>query len=81
MILDVNFRREPVYLSDEQIRNEPQYARYRYATQNIESLKDLRRLFIGRIIHSTFEQWKSDVASLLAFNITAPNGARWEKSQ
>jgi hypothetical protein len=80
LMLDVNFRREPIYLSDDRIRNDPQYAKYRYATHNIVSLKDLRKLFIGRVIHSSFEQWKSDVASLLAFNMTAPAGAKWEKA-
>jgi hypothetical protein len=80
LMLDVNFRREPIYLSDDRIRNDPQYAKYRYATQNIVSLKDLRKLFIGRVIHSSFEQWKSDVTSLLAFNMTAPIGVKWEKA-
>lgn len=79
MMLDINFRREPIFLSDEKL-TEPRYARYRYATERIASLKQLRQLFIGRIMHSSFEQWKSDVSKLLSFNMTAKEDAKWEKS-
>ena len=79
LMLDINFRREPIFLSDEQLA-EAKYSRYRYATQKISSLRELRQLFIGRIIHSTFEQWKSDVSKLLSFNMTAKDDAKWEKS-
>ena len=80
LMLDTNFRREPIFLPDEKLRTDPKYARYRYAAQKLSSLKQLRQLFIGRIIHSSFEQWKSDVSGLLSFNMTASNDARWEKS-
>jgi hypothetical protein len=80
LMLDINFRREPIFLSEEKIRAEPKYARYRYATQRISSLRQLRQLFIGRIIHSSFEQWKTDVTELLLFNMTADDTAKWEKS-
>ena len=79
LMLDINFRREPIFLSDEQLA-EAKYSRYRYATQKISSLRELRQLFIGRIIHSTFEQWKSDVSELLLFNMTAKEDAKWKKS-
>lgn len=80
LMLDINFRREPIFLSDELLRTEPKYARYRYATQKIQSLKDLRQLFIGRIIHSSFEQWKTDITDLLSFNSsTNDDDAKWEK--
>lgn len=79
MMLDVNFRREPIYLSDAVLDTEPKYARYRYAAQKIPSLKMLRQLFIGRVIHSSFEQWKADVSNLLSFNMTAGDDAKWEK--
>jgi len=80
LMIDINFRREPIFLSDEKLRGEPQYAKYRYAVQRIPSLRELRNLFIGRVIHSSFEQWKSDVAGLLKFNMTAPDDAKWQKS-
>lgn len=80
LMLDINFRREPIFLSDELLRTEPKYARYRYATQKIRSLQDLRQLFIGRIIHSSFEQWKADIENLLSFNrSTNDDNAKWEK--
>jgi hypothetical protein len=80
LMIDINFRREPIFLSDEKLRGEPQYAKYRYAVQRIPSLRELRNLFIGRVIHSSFEQWKSDVASILKFNMTAPDDGKWQKS-
>jgi hypothetical protein len=80
LMLDINFRKEPIFLSEEKIRAEPRYARYRYATQRISSLRQLRQLFIGRIIHSSLEQWKADVTELLSFNMTADDAANWEKS-
>jgi hypothetical protein len=78
LMLDINFRREPIYLSDERLK-EPQYSRYLYAVQKIPSLKALRELFIGRVIHSSFEQWKSDVSDLLKFNVTVgDDGTKWK---
>ena len=80
LMLDINFRREPIFLSDELLKTEPKYARYKYATQKIRSLKDLRELFVGRIIHSSFEQWKADIENLLSFNrSTNDDNAKWEK--
>ena len=80
LMLDINFRREPIYLSDQKIYADPQYAKYRYAARKISSLRELRKLFIGRVIHSSFERWKSDVSDLLTFNKSAPDGARCEKT-
>jgi hypothetical protein len=79
MMADINFRREPIFLSDERLANEPKFARYRYAVQKIPSLNELRQLFIGRVIHSSFDQWKSDVAELLEFNMKATDDGKWEK--
>lgn len=80
LMLDINFRREPIYLSEEKLR-EPQYQKYIYATKKIPSLAILRDLFIGRTIHSTYEQWKSDVQGLLGFNVTEQDdSAKWAKS-
>jgi hypothetical protein len=66
-MIDINFRREPIYLSDEQLQS-TKYTQYRFAIQNIPSLKLLRNLFIGRAIHSSLEQWKANISGLLAFN-------------
>jgi hypothetical protein len=79
-MLATNFRREPIYLSDEKLAD-PQYTRYRFAIQKLPALQTLRRLFIGRVIHSSPEQWKQDVAELLKFNVTTlDDSARWAKA-
>jgi hypothetical protein len=64
-MIDINFRREPIYLSDDQL-DSTKYVQYRFAIKNIPSLRFLRSLFIGRVMHSSPEQWKSNVSSLLA---------------
>jgi hypothetical protein len=57
-----------------------EYVRYKFAIAKMPSLRILRRLFIGRVIHSLPEQWKSDVASLLAFNAKSLDDAeKWKK--
>jgi len=66
-MIEVNFRREPIYLSENQLQS-TEYTQYRFAIARIPSLRVLRNLFVGRVIHSSIEQWKADVASLLAFN-------------
>ena len=80
-MLDINFRREPIYLPDERIE-EPAYFKYKIATQRIPSLKLLRSLYIGRVIHASPEQWKNDVMDLLRFNvITQDDFAKWAKQK
>ncbi len=79
-MLTINFRREPIYLSDEKLAL-PDYTRYRFAIQKLPALQTLRRLFIGRVIHSSPEQWKQDVAELLKFNVsTLDDNAKWAKA-
>ncbi len=73
----VNFRREPIYLEEERLR-EPRYARYRHALRRLPELRMLRDLFIGRVFHSSPEQWRRDVEDLLRFNVDARDDAeRW----
>jgi len=79
-MLDINFRREPVYLPDERL-DEPDYVKYRIALQRITSLQLLRNLYIGRVIHVSSEQWKNDVMELLKFNATTPDdSSKWKKN-
>lgn len=66
----INFRREPIYLPEERLY-EPRYARYRFSVARLPELRMLRDLYIGRVIHSSPEQWKRDVEDLLRFNVTA----------
>jgi hypothetical protein len=79
-MLTINFRREPIYLSDDKLA-EPGYQKYRFAIQKIPSLQTLRALYIGRVIHSSLEQWKQDVMDLLRYNISAPDDvSKWSKA-
>ena len=66
-MIEINFRREPIYLTENQLES-TEYTQYRFAIAKIPSLKILRDLFIGRVIHASKEQWKADVTILLAFN-------------
>ena len=78
-MLDINFRREPIYLPDERL-DEPDYVKYRIALQKIPSLQLLRNLYIGRVIHASPEQWKNDVMELLKFNTTTlDESSKWKK--
>jgi hypothetical protein len=78
-MLDIDFRREPIYLSDERL-DEADYVKYKIALQRIPSLQLLRRLYIGRVIHSSPEQWKSDAMDLLRFNMaTQDDVVKWKK--
>lgn len=69
-ILAINFRREPIYLSDEKL-DEPRYQKYRFAIAKIPELQVLRKFFINRVIHSSPGQWKQDVMVLLKFNVSS----------
>ena len=79
-MIEINFRREPIYLEDGKL-NEPPYQKYLFAAKRLPSLQALRSLFIGRVIHSTPEQWQADVLALLKFNVVAEDdGVKWSKS-
>lgn len=78
-MIDINFRREPIYLSDDSL-DSPKYTQYRFAVAKIPSLRVLRNLFIGRVIHSSFDRWKTDVTDLLDFNAKSKDdSAKWNK--
>lgn len=67
-LININFRREPIYLSDEQL-NSIENIGYQRSVSRIPSLRELRRLFIGRVMHHSFEQWKASVTKLLESNL------------
>jgi hypothetical protein len=74
----VNFRREPIYLTEDKLTS-PQYTRYRYSLEAIPVLRTLRMHFIGRVIHTSVEQWQKDTAELLQFNGSAlSDDLRWK---
>lgn len=80
-MLAVNFRREPIYLSEERLK-EAANLRYKTAVQKLPSLQLLRDLYIGRVIHTSPEQWRNNVLDLLKFNVSTINdGEKWRKGQ
>jgi hypothetical protein len=80
-MIDVNFRREPIFLSEEQL-DSTKYVQYRFAIERMPLLRMLRSLFIGRVIHSSTEQWKSNITSLLAFNAKSLDDTeKWKKGE
>lgn len=63
-MLAVNFRREPIYLSDDALKSE-KYENYRYALMRCPVLVKLRSQFLGRVAHSGFDSWKSSLGELI----------------
>jgi len=63
-MLAINFRREPIYLSDEDLEK-PDWSKYKIAISRIPELKLLRQLFVGRVIHTSPENWKENVNNLI----------------
>ncbi|HEY3835341.1 MAG TPA: hypothetical protein VGL72_02165, partial [Bryobacteraceae bacterium] len=60
----VNFRREPVYLSDESLNQTPKFNRYAIGCRKMPVLRDLRAAFVGRAIHAELETWSASVKKL-----------------
>lgn len=80
-IIATGFRREPIYLSEDRL-NTPEYSKYLYASKHLEPLRLLRERFNERVIHTTFDQWKSDFTDALRFNVSAgDDSSRWSRSK
>ncbi|MFA5086734.1 MAG: hypothetical protein WC470_00320 [Candidatus Paceibacterota bacterium] len=80
-MIEINFRREPVYLTEEKL-NESEYLKYKFAIEKLPALKTLRSLFIGRVNHTSPEQWQKDVNDLLEFNVSEiDDNKKWEKAE
>ena len=62
----LNFRREPIYLSDDALAAQLSYRRYVIACRNLPVLRELRASYLGRAIHTTPEDWEKQVNDLLA---------------
>lgn len=76
----VNFRRRPVLLSDESLAA-PENAIYAGALARVPELKELRGLYLGRVIHGTTAQWSADISAALAFAAGNPaSGRRWKRA-
>jgi len=61
----LNFRRRPIYLSDNDLEMDPQYHRYSIAARRLPELREVRASFLGRAIHSSHEAWQGQVKAIL----------------
>lgn len=77
---DINFRRQPIYLADEKLLSPP-FSRYRFSLMIMPSLRELRSLFIGRVAHTSPEEWAAKVDEVLAFNAKASGNERWSSGE
>lgn len=60
----INFRREPIYMSDEQMRK-PANAHYLRSVERVPALADLRCNFMGRVAHTSPEAWRRGLEEVL----------------
>jgi hypothetical protein len=61
----LNFRRRPIYLSDEQLETNPKFHRYAIAARRIPELREVRASLLGRAIHSSHDAWLEQVKGIL----------------
>ena len=57
----INFRREPVYLSDESLEQQQRFRKYAIGCRKLADLRTLRAAFKGRAIHTSLEAWTAQV--------------------
>lgn len=69
-LLAANFQWPAIHLSDDALLDAAN-REYFFSAARTPALRELRRMFIGRVRHGTPEQWERDVLELLAFNVTA----------
>ena len=61
----LNFRRAPIYLSNEKLETDPRYRRYAIACRKLPELRRLRSNFVGRAIHTSLDAWRKQVEGFL----------------
>lgn len=80
-MIAINFRREPVYMTDDQLSLDSNIS-YRYAVNMIPELSWLRDVFTGRIIHKDKKTWQKDLKEILEFNSNnLDNFLKWQKNR
>jgi hypothetical protein len=62
----VNFRRRPIYLSDDELDRDPKFHRYAIGARRIPEVREVRASFLGRAMHSSLDAWQSQVTAVLA---------------
>jgi hypothetical protein len=61
----LNFRRRPIYLSDDELDADPRFRRYAIAARRMPEVREMRASFLGRAFHSSLEAWRGQVAAIL----------------
>ena len=62
----VNFRRRPIYLSDEDLESKPEWRRYAIAARRIADLRAVRAAVLGRAWQRSLPAWNTRVEAILA---------------
>lgn len=62
----LNFRRRPIYLSDDELERDPKFHRYAIAARRLPEVREVRAAFVGRAAHSSLEAWQGQVSVILA---------------
>lgn len=57
----VNFRREPIYLSDEAIERNERFHRYAIGARKLPDLRELRAAYLGRALHTSLDAWQQQL--------------------
>jgi len=61
----MNFRRRPIYLSDDELAMDPKFHRYAIAARRIAEVREVRASFLGRAAHTSLDAWQKQVESIL----------------
>ena len=61
----LNFRRRPIYLSDDELAMDPRFHRYAIAARRLPEVREVRASFLGRALHSSPEAWQTQVETIL----------------
>lgn len=61
----LNFRRRPIYLSDDELAMDARFHRYAIAARRQPEVREARAAFLGRVLHSSPEAWQEQVESIL----------------
>lgn len=62
----LNFRRRPIYLSDDELAMDPRFHRYAIAARRLPEVREVRGNFLGRALHTSPEAWQAQVESILS---------------
>ena len=62
----LNFRRRPIYLSDDELAMDPRFHRYAIAARRLAEVREVRASFLGRALHSSPEAWQAQVDSIMS---------------